>query len=305
MTENLQKKVESEEKGGKSFQDDRFYYPERDSNGSAYAVIRFLPEPEGEDMPYVYYWHHGFKGPGGWYIENSRTTLGDDDPITEMNSVLWDSGVDDYKNTARERKRRLTYVSNIIVLHDPKHPENEGKVFLFRYGKRIHDMIKNSLRPEFEDENPVNPFDFWDGANFKLKIRKVDGQTNYDKSEFEDSSALFDGDEDKLEEVYQYLYSLKQFVQPENFKDYNTLKQRRDKVIGPHDPFWKLSGENPPGTSANSESAAAERVAKESESASVPDEPETSVNVSSTDDDLEDFKKLADDDDDEVPFGDL
>lgn len=314
MTEKLQQKTESDEKGN-SFQDDRFWYPVRDSQGNGYAVIRFLPEPNGEDFPYVYYWHHGFKGPGGWYIENSLTTLKQDDPVTEMNSVLWNAGNDEYKQIARDRKRRLTYVSNILVLQDPKTPENEGKVFLFKYGKKIHDMIKDCLRPEFEDEEPLNPFDFWDGADFKLKIRKVDGQTNYDKSEFEKPSPLFDGDEGKLEEVYGAMHSLQQFVQPDNFKSYDALKQRRDKVIGPNDVYFKLSGETPAvgASQETQEAAATEAQAKETttrkEAAAATSGAATGAAAASSDDDegdeMEKFDKAIEDDDDDFPFSDL
>jgi len=305
--DQLRQKTDQEEKGGKSFQDDRFWYPQRDDNGNAATIIRFLPEPQGEEMPYVYYWHHGFKGPGGWYIENSRTTLGDDDPVTYYNSILWDSGVDEYKELARSRKRRLTYVSNILVIKDPKNPENEGKVFLFKYGKKIHDMVKSCLRPEFDDEEPFNPFDFWDGANFKFKIRRVDGQTNYDKSEFESPSALFDGDENKLEEVYENLHSLQEFVKPDAFKDYETLRNRFVKAVGPHDPVWKLAGETPENATDNQRrEQMTTHEATQTETGSKPEPGESQIDVSdSGDDDLDQYKKLAEDDDDDLPFKDL
>lgn len=192
-----------------------------------------------------------------------------------------------------------------MVIKDPRNPENEGRVFLFRYGKRIHDMIRSCLHPEFEDEEPFNPFDFWDGANFKLKIRRVDGQTNYDKSEFEAPSALFDGDEEKLEEVYNSLHSLQEFVKPEAFKDYDTLKQRFARVVGAHDPVWKLAGETPPNSGNKQQEQMTDHEANSSTRAAPADDSSADLDVSSGDDDLESFKQLADDDDDDLPFADL
>jgi len=215
----------------KSYIDERLWKPELDKTGNGYAVIRFLPAVKGEDLPWAKVWNHAFQGPTGqWYIENSLTTLGQKDPVSEMNSAYWNSGVESDKEIARRQKRKLQYRSNIYVVADPKHPENEGKVFLFRYGKKIFDKIMESMQPAFEDETPVNPFDFWEGANFKLKIRKVDGYWNYDKSEFETSSALFD-DDDKLEKVWKKQYALKEFTAPTNFKSYTELKTRLDTVL--------------------------------------------------------------------------
>ncbi len=215
----------------KSYIDERLWKPELDKTGNGYAVIRFLPAIKGEDLPWAKVWNHAFQGPTGqWYIENSLTTLGQKDPVSEMNSAYWNSGVESDKEIARRQKRKLQYRSNIYVVADPKHPENEGKVFLFRYGKKIFDKIMESMQPAFEDETPVNPFDFWEGANFKLKIRKVDGYWNYDKSEFETSSALFD-DDDKLEKVWKKQYALKEFTAPTNFKSYTELKTRLDTVL--------------------------------------------------------------------------
>jgi len=215
----------------KSYIDERLWKPELDKTGNGYAVIRFLPSTKGEDLPWAKVWNHAFQGPTGqWYIENSLTTLGQKDPVSEMNSAYWNSGVESDKEIARRQKRKLQYRSNIYVVADPKHPENEGKVFLFRYGKKIFDKIMESMQPAFEDETPVNPFDFWEGANFKLKIRKVDGYWNYDKSEFETSSALFD-DDDKLEKVWKKQYALKEFTAPTNFKSYTELKTRLDTVL--------------------------------------------------------------------------
>jgi hypothetical protein len=192
-----------------------------------------LPACEGEDLPWVKYFDHGFKGPTGqWYIENSLTSIGQDDPVTEMNSELWNSGREEDKNLARERKRRLHYVSNIMVISDPSNPENEGKVFLYKFGKKIFDKIMDVMQPEFQDEEPVNPFDFWEGADFKLKIRKVEGWVSYDKSEFSSPSELLDGDDERLEEVYNKLNKLQDFVDPKNYKSYAELKAKMNKVLG-------------------------------------------------------------------------
>ena len=216
-----------------SYADDRFWKPTRDKAGNGYAVIRFLPAQEGEDLPWVRYWDHGFKGPTGlWYIENSLTSIGQEDPVSEMNSVLWNSGRDEDKATARERKRRLHYVSNVLVISDPANPENEGKVFLYKFGKKIFDKIMDVMQPQFADEDPVNPYDFWEGADFKIKIRKVEGWVNYDKSEFASQSALFEGDEERLEAVYNKLYSLSDFTDPKNYKSYDELKAKLNKVLG-------------------------------------------------------------------------
>jgi len=217
----------------KSYDDDRFWKPTRDKAGNGYAVIRFLPAKEGEDLPWVRYWDHGFKGPTGlWYIENSLTTIGQDDPVSEANSVLWNSGRDEDKATARDRKRRLHYASNILVVSDPANPQNEGKVFLYKFGKKIFDKIMDVMQPQFADEQPVNPYDFWEGADFKLKIRKVEGWVNYDKSEFAAAAALYNGDEGQLEEVYTKLYPLADFTDPKNYKSYDELKAKLNKVLG-------------------------------------------------------------------------
>ena len=215
----------------KSYKDERLWKPELDKTGNGYAVLRFLPAVEGENMPWAKLWNHAFQGPTGqWYIENSLTTLNNNDPVSEMNSAYWNSGVESDKEIARRQKRKLQYYSNIYVVSDSRHPEHEGKVFLFRYGKKIFDKLMESMQPAFEDETPVNPFDFWQGANFKLKIRKVDGYWNYDKSEFEASSALFDNDDD-IEEVWKKQYSLDDFTAPTNFKSYDELKTRLNMVL--------------------------------------------------------------------------
>ena len=217
----------------KDYGDDRMWKPTVDKAGNGYAVIRFLPAAEGEDLPWVRYWDHGFKGSTGrWYIEKSLTSIGQQDPVSELNSQLWNSGRDEDKEIARQRKRRLHHVSNILVVSDSANPENEGKVFLYEYGKKIMDKLMDVMQPQFADETPVNPFDFWGGANFKLKIRQVEGYRNYDKSEFDAPSQLFNGDEVQLEEVYNKLYKLEEFTNPESYKSYADLKQKLYEVIG-------------------------------------------------------------------------
>ena len=219
----------------KSYVDERLWKPELDTSGNGYAVIRFLPAIEGEDLPWVKLFSHAFQGPTGqWYIENSRTTLGrgdvGKDPVSEYNTSLWNSGVETDKEIARKQKRKLSYYSNIYVVSDSKNPENEGKVFLFRYGKKIFDKLMAAMQPEFEDESPINPFDFWKGANFKLKIRKVDGFWNYDKSEFEAPSPVLD-DDSAIERIWKEQYSLADFTALSNFKSYEELKTRLDAVL--------------------------------------------------------------------------
>jgi len=210
--------------------DERFWTPSVDKVGNGYAVLRFLPAPQGEDVPFVRIWDHGFQGPGGWFIEKSLTTLGQKDPVSEYNSQLWNSGIESNKEIVRKQKRRLQFISNVYVVSDPDNKENEGKVFLFRYGKKIFDKLNEAMNPAFQDEKPVNPFDLWEGANFKLKIRKVEGYRNYDKSEFSDAEAL-DTDDEKLEEIWKQQFSLQEFVDPKNFKSYDELKERLHKVL--------------------------------------------------------------------------
>ena len=211
--------------------DDRFWRPELDKSGNGMALVRFLPAPDGEDLPWARSWNHGFQGPGGWYIENSLTTLGQKDPVSEYNSQLWNSGIEANKEIARKQKRRLTYISNVLVIKDPTNPQNEGQVRLYKYGKKIWDKINDQMNPEFEDETPLNPFDLWEGANFKLKIRKVDGFSNYDKSEFEASTPVNDEDS-KMEELWKTEHSLSEFTDPKNFKTYSELKEKLDRVLG-------------------------------------------------------------------------
>ena len=224
-------KGETEPQEKKSYVDERLWKPELDKSGNGYAVIRFLPAVKGEDLPWAKVWNHAFQGPTGqWYIENSLTTLNQKDPVSEHNTRLWNTGLESDKEIARKQKRKLQYFSNIYVVSDAKHPENEGKVFLFRYGKKIFDKITAAMSPEFEDEKAINPFDFWEGANFKLKIRKVDGFWNYDKSEFEDTSKLFE-DDSEADKVWKSQYSLAEFTAPTNFKSYDELKTRLDAVL--------------------------------------------------------------------------
>ena len=215
----------------KSYVDERLWRPQLDKSGNGYAVIRFLPPCDGENLPWAKLWSHAFQGPTGqWYIENSLTTLSQKDPVSEHNTRLWNSGVESDKEIARKQKRKLQYYSNIYVVSDTKNPDNEGKVFLYRFGKKIFDKLMEAMQPAFEDETPINPFDFWTGANFKLKIRKVDGYWNYDKSEFDNVSTLSDND-DELEKVYKSQYSLNEFTAPTNFKSYDELKTRLYMVL--------------------------------------------------------------------------
>jgi len=211
--------------------DERFWQPVVDKAGNGYAVIRFLAPPKGEELPWVRIWNHGFQGPAGkWYIENSLTTIGQTDPVSELNTKLWNSGNEADKEVARKQKRRLTYISNILIVKDPSNPENEGKVFLFKYGKKIFDKIKDVAEPQFEDEKPINPFDFWEGANFKLKIRNVEGYRNYDKSEFDSPSPLAE-DDSKIEAIWNRQHSLTEFLDSKHFKTYDELKKKLDMVL--------------------------------------------------------------------------
>lgn len=211
--------------------DTRFWKPTVDKADNGYAVIRFLPAPKDEDVPFVRIWDHGFKGPGGWYIEKSLTTLGLKDPVSEYNAKLWNSGNDADKETVRKQKRRLTYISNILVVKDPGNPDNEGKVFLFKYGKKIFDKLNEAMNPQYEDEESMNPFDMWEGADFKLKIRKVEGYRNYDKSEF-DTPKPISNDDGVLEKIWSKEHSLQEFLAPAHFKSYEELQSRLNKALG-------------------------------------------------------------------------
>jgi hypothetical protein len=233
LTEKLVKEVEK--LNNNSSADERFWKPTMEKNETGSAIIRFLPAPDGEDMPWVKLYSHAFQGLGGWYIENSLTTNGQKDPLGEYNQRLWATGTDSNKEIVRKQKRKLSYYSNIYVVRDPSNPENEGKVFLFKYGKKIYDKILNSMQPEFDDEEPVNPFDFWTGANFRLKIRKVEGYWNYDKSEFDSSGPLVN-DDDALETIWKKEYSLTDLIAPDKFKTYEQLQARMNLVLGLNSP---------------------------------------------------------------------
>jgi hypothetical protein len=230
LTSKLVKEVEKMSNTS-SGADERLWKPEMDKTGNGFAVIRFLPAPEGEELPWAKMYTHAFQSNGGWYIENSLTTLGQKDPVSEYNRELWNSGIDADKETVRKQKRKLSYYSNIYVVKDPTNPHNEGKVFLFKYGKKIFDKIMEAMQPEFEDETPINPFDFWGGANFKLKIVKKDGYWNYDKSEFDHVAPLLD-DDDALEAVWKKQYSLAAVTAPDQFKTYEQLEARLKMVLG-------------------------------------------------------------------------
>jgi len=230
LTQKLVKEVEKMNNGSGN-QDERLWKPEMDKTGNGYAVIRFLPAPDSEDLPWVKMYSHGFQGPGGWYIENSLTTIGGKDPVSEHNRELWNSGNEDDKTTVRKQKRKLSYYANIYVVKDPTNPANEGQVKLYKFGAKIFDKIMAAMQPEFEDETPINPFDFWQGADFKLKIRKVDGYWNYDKSEFAPAAPLLE-DDDAMEAIWKKEYSLQALVAADQFKSYEDLKKRLDYVLG-------------------------------------------------------------------------
>ena len=263
----------------KSYNDDRYWKIDLDKTGNGYAVVRFLPASQGEDMPWVQYFDHGFQGPGGWYIEKSLTTLNQKDPVSEHNTELWNSGIEANKDIARKQKRRLHYVSNILVVSDPTHPENEGKVFLFRYGKKIFEMLKDKMQPQFQDETPMNPFDLWEGADFKLKIRNVEGFRNYDKSELDVPAPLFDEDE-QLEQVWKSQNSLVEFTDPKNFKTYEELQTKLNRVLG-------LDGAAPATTAESSFDAEPPAEIPETPAAAQPEL------ASQDDESLDFFKKLA------------
>ena len=231
LTQKLVKEVEKMNNTGGGGADERLWKPEVDKTGNGYAVIRFLPSPEGEDIPWAKMYSHAFQGPGGWYIENSLTTTGGKDPVSDHNRELWNSGVESDKDVVRKQKRKLSYYANIYVVKDPTNPQNEGGVFLYKFGKKIFDKLMEAMQPEFEDESPINPFDFWQGANFKLKIVKKDGYWNYDKSEFDSVSPLLE-DDDALEAIWKKQYSLAAVIAADQFKSYDDLKKRLDYVLG-------------------------------------------------------------------------
>ena len=230
LTSKLTNEIEKMSKGTKGGADERLWKLEVDKAGNGYAVIRFLPAPDKEELPWAKLYSHAFQGPGGWYIENSLTTLGGKDPVSEYNRLLWNSGIDADKELARKQKRKLSYTANIYVVKDPTNPHNEGKVFLYKFGKKIFDKLTAAMQPEFEDEEAIDPFDFWKGANFKLKAKNVAGYRNYDSSEFSATSALLD-DDDALEALWGKQYSLKEFSSPSEFKSYQDLETRLNAVL--------------------------------------------------------------------------
>ena len=289
LTHELSKLQTNESSGSR--EDDRFWYPNVDKTGNGYAVIRFLPAPGDEDVPFVRVWNHGFKGPTGkWYIENSLTTLGKTDPVGELNSKLWNSTSDDdapARKQARAQKRKLTFISNVYVVEDKNNPENVGKVKLFRYGKKIFDKLNEVMNPQFEDEEPMNPFDLWGGANFKLKIRTVEGYRNYDKSEFAEAGPLF-SDDSKMEAVWKQEHSLQAFLDPSNFKSYEELQSKLHMVLGLNE-----SGKHTP---AASRAMAAERTPAVDEDElpwSPPKSEPAMAGSNEEDEDMAFFKRLS------------
>jgi hypothetical protein len=234
LTKAIEASTQTNSESG-SKDDTRFWQPEVDKAGNGMAIIRFLPAPaaDGDDaLPWVRVFSHGFQGPGGWFIDNCLTTLNEKCPVCEHNNTLWNSGIEANKDIARKQKRKLSYLANILVISDPSNPQNEGQIKLFKFGKKIFDKITEAMNPEFADEKAINPFDMWEGANFKLKIRNVEGYRNYDKSEFADVSALYEGNDEKLEDLWKREFGLKEFSEKKQFKSYEQLKSRLDKVLG-------------------------------------------------------------------------
>jgi len=295
--DKLNSQLQSMNSSGPSGDDD-YWKLEVDKAGNGYAVLRFLPAPQGEDMPFVRMWDHGFQGPGGWYIENSLTTIGQDDPVSEYNSKLWNSGVESDKDIARKQKRRLGFHANVYVVKDPANPQNEGKVFKYKFGKKIFDKLNDMMNPQFEDEEAVNPFDFWEGADFKLKARNVEGYRNYDKSEFSapgpitkpDGSAMTD---EEMESIWNSQHSLQEIVDPKNFKSYDELKAKLYKVLaldgGSHAPTHTAEDDEP---EMDFTPKFKESAPKTMDEAPSPDFGSTSDD---DDDDLSFFKGLTDD----------
>ena len=266
----------------------KFWKPSRDKAGNGFAIIRFLPAPGGEDMPFVRLWDHGFQGPTGlWYIENSLTTLGKDDPVSELNSKLWNTGVDADKEQARKQKRRLHYIANVYVIKDSGNPDNDGKVFLFKFGKKIFDKLNDLMNPQFEDEKPINPFDLWEGASFRLKIRQFEGYANYDKSEFDGPAPLFEDDE-KLERVWKDEHSLQEIINEKHFKPYAELKAKLHRVLN-------LTGDSVDASRSASDDVDEDLdMSRFSKSAPPPDMKQTSSDMDTVDDDDEDLARFRD-----------
>ena len=288
---DLLSKAESLNKTEVRGADERIWKPEVDKAGNGYAVIRFLPAPDGEDLPWAQVWSHAFQGPGGWYIENSLTTLGKKDPVSDLNRTLWNSGNDADKETARKQKRKLSYYSNIYVISDPANPENEGRVFLYKFGKKIFDKLTEAMQPAFADETPINPFDFWKGADFKVKIRKVEGYWNYDKSEFAEPSTLKGFDDSELELIWKQEYSLTDFTAPDKFKTFEELETRLQTVLSATQPTRRI-----PDAELEDESEGKYREvrgATEIAASAAPSFKSASAPVEEEDDALSYFAKLA------------
>ena len=306
MKKNTQSEIERlskemEKQGGKEgFQkDERLWSLTRDKSGAGLAVIRFLPAPEGEEIPLVRVFSHGFQGKGGWFIENCPTTLGRKCPVCEANTELWNSGIEDDKKIARDRKRKLSYISNILVVSDPSNKSNEGKVFLYKYGKKIFDKLQEAMNPSDPEEAKFNPFDFWKGANFKLKAHLESGYVSYDKSGFSTPAALFEGDDSKLEALWKKQHSLKEFIAENQFKQYEELKTRYEQVMKtssassvkaedaePDDFRSKMSGRS-----------ASQMLAGDLEKATGKKPSKVKIEDEGEDDALSYFKKLAEDED--------
>jgi len=287
--DTLMKEVDkiSQPAGGEKKEDDRFWQPTVDKAGNGYAVIRFLPPPRGEELPWVRIWNHGFQGPTGkWYIENSLTTIGKPDPVSELNNELWNSGSEANKEIARKQKRRLSYICNVYVVSDPANPQNEGTVKLFKFGKKIFDKIKDVMQPQFQDEEPFNPFDFWKGADFKIKIRNVEGYRNYDKSEFASVTALFDSD-DEIEKVWGKEHSLADMCDARHFKSYEELKRKLEQVLN--------AGGAPTARAESADLDMPRQAAKTAAPAAKP-APKAEADFDENDDSISYFAKLAADD---------
>ena len=293
--EKLTSELEKLSNPGNNNDDQNTWYPSVDKAGNGYAVIRFLPAPSGEDVPFVRLWSHGFKGPGGWYIDNSLTTIGKPDPVSEHNTELWNSGIEANKKIVSGfgkdnpgSKRQLNYYSNILVISDPANPANEGKVFLYKYGAKIFEKVKDAMNPQFPGETPINPFDFWVGANFQLKIRQVEGYRNYDKSEFDKPAPLFN-DDAELETVWARQYSLADLIAPAKFKSYDELKSKLQKVLG------NTVG-LAPRSDASWDNMSLTTAAPSFKAASAPALATALVGADSDDEDIDFFKRLAEED---------
>ena len=300
LTAKLVKEVEKQNGGGGGGADERLWKPVMDKSGNGYAVIRFLPAPDGEDLPWVKMFSHAFQGNGGWYIENSLTTIGQKDPLGELNRELWNSGNESDKETVRKQKRKLSFYANIYVVKDPANPQNEGNVFLYKFGKKIFDKIMEAMQPEFEDETAINPFDFWQGANFKLKLKKVAGYWNYDSSEFAGVSPLLD-DDDALEAIWKKEHSLQALIAPDQFKSYDDLKKRLDMVLGNKAQTRQAAQETEyDGYAATEQKRVSEedvlrKLEESAQAAKFVEEPSTPSDSSTEDDDpMSYFAKLAD-----------